>query len=373
MMAGSINDRIKQLRSRRDGSTAMTMDSANALAKALYPNIEPWEKRASTSQPHTRYAIGAMQPVSDAYTKVSIETADRVINQLRDRLPKAGIDAAFRLQGSVPLDVHIKGVSDVDLLVLDTDFFTYKTAGARAVRGGYTSPSAKTSLGVLSKLRAQIESDLVAAFPAANVDKTGAKAVKVSGGSLARDVDVVPAHWLDTIDYQSSGKEIDRGVIILNKKTATTIENLPFLHIDRIRARCIGTGGGLRKAIRLCKNVKEDSDKKILLPSFDIAATMYHADMAELRNGLSFELAILAETQRHLDSLACNPAYAKRLFVPDLSRPIFDTDEKWQGLLQLSQEMDDLLSNVYIENAAGILSYGRPMSERRMAVSLFAA
>jgi len=35
--------------------------------------------------------------------------------------------------------------------------------------------------------------------------------------------------------------------------------------------------------------------------------------------------------------------------------------------------MDDLLSNVYIENAAGILSYGRPMSERRMAVSLFAA
>jgi hypothetical protein len=373
MMAKSINDRINQLRSRRDGSAGVTLDSASTFAKSLYPSLESWEKRASSSQPHTRYAIGAMQPVSDAYTKVSLETANRVISQLRDRMPKAGIEVQYRLQGSVPLDVHIKGVSDVDLLVLDTDFLVYKTAGAKAMRGGYTNPSTKTSVGVLSRLRTQIESDLETAFPAAKVDKTGAKAVKVSGGSLARHVDVVPSHWLDTIEYQASGIEVDRGVTILDNKAMVTVENLPFLHIERIRARCVGIGGGLRKSIRLCKNVKEDSDQKIMLPSFDIAATMYHADMTALRRGLIYDLAILGETQRHLDNLARNPSYAKGLLVPDLSRPIFNTDEKWQGLLQLSAEMDDLLSNVYAENAAGILSYGRPMSEKRNAISAVAA
>ena len=279
----------------------------------------------------------------------------------------------FRLQGSVPLDVHIKGVSDVDLLVLDDGFVTYMVMGAKALAGGYTSPATRTSVGVLSKLRSQIESDLQAAFPAATVDKSGAKAVKIFGGSLARHVDVVPAHWLDTIAWQDSGKEVDRGVKILDKKAGTTIENLPFLHIERIRSRCIGTGGGLRKAIRLCKNVKEDSERQIFLPSFDIAATMYHADMSALRNGLVFELAILSETQRHLDFLAVNQAYARTLLVPDGSRAIFDTDEKWQGLLRLSSEMDDLLSNVFVENAPGLLGYGSSMSQKRGAVASISA
>jgi O-acetyl-ADP-ribose deacetylase (regulator of RNase III) len=46
-----------------------------------------------------------MQAVSADYTRVSIETADRIANQLS----KANLNVEFRLQGSVPLDVHIKG------------------------------------------------------------------------------------------------------------------------------------------------------------------------------------------------------------------------------------------------------------------------
>jgi hypothetical protein len=378
-MAVNIDYRLNQLRARRDGRRGMpveTVDSAtyaDSLAARLFPAPEPWEKRGSAGQRHTRYAIGAMQAVSETYTKVSIDTANRVADQLRTRLPKTGFSVDFRLQGSVPLDVHIKGASDVDLLVLDTVFLTYRTAGARALSGGYGSAGTRNSVQVLSSLRAQIETDLPLAYPAATVDTSGAKAVKLSGASLARDVDVVPAHWLDTIEYQASGREIDRGVEILDAKKRISIENLPFLHIDRIRARCIDVGGGLRKSIRLCKNVKADSDRKITLPSFDIAATMYHANMDALRRGQYIELAILAETQRHLDFLACNPQHAKTLRVPDNSRLIFDTDEKLQGLLQLSLEMDDLLSNVYGENAPGLLDRVMPMNEKRAAVSAVAA
>lgn len=355
-MASDINKRLNQLRARRNGSDRMAMDESvrrEILSKSLYPTLEPWEKRSNVNQPYTRYALGAMQPVSETYTRVSIDTADRVANQLKNRLTKAGFDAEFRLQGSVPLDVHIRRVSDVDLLAIDTSFLNYMTAGVKA-QSGFYSPTNKTSSGVLKKLRAQVESDLVTAFPEAKVDISGAKAVKLSGGSLPRSVDVVPAHWLDTIEYQSSGLEHDRGIIIYNNSTDQTIENLPFLHIKRIETRCKSIDGGLRKAIRLCKNVKADEDYDINLSSFDIASTMYHANMSALERGRVYELAILAETQYFLDFLVCNQSYAKTLLVPDGSRNIFDSHEKIEGLTLLSINIDSLLTNVYEENALGV-------------------
>lgn len=368
-MASDINARLSQLRARRMGEpsvVALSNESAsNRYFAADAAEVEDWERRGTSSQRWTRYAIGAMQAVGKKYTEVSEQTGERVANQLRDRLAKAGINAEFRLQGSVPLDVHIKRVSDVDVLAITTDFYTYNNTGARALRGGYTNPSQRTSSGVLSSLRQQVESDLDDAFPVATVDKTGAKAVKVSGGSLPRSVDVVPAHWHDTREYQASGQLADRAVTIYNKKTGETIDNLPFLHIERVGSRCDRINGGLRKAIRLCKSVKADSDRDIQLSSYDIAAIMYHADMSALHLGRYSDLAVLSETQRHLDALYRDPVAANRLWVPDGSRVIFDASEKRDWLLHLSVEMDELLKNVYEENFTSQFSSGLPQGMQR--------
>lgn len=353
-MAADINRSLRQLRARRDGTDRIALDESvrsEMLARILYPTEEAWEKRGRSDQLHTRYAIGAMQAVGETYTRVSRETADRVAKQLQDRLSRVGINIEFRLQGSVPLDVHIRRVSDVDLLVIDQSFLIYQYGGVRA-QSGYYLPSSDTSAGVIRRLRLQVEDDLPQAFPAATVDSSGAKAVKISGGSLARSVDVVPAHWYDSVAYQASGKETDRGVKIYNKKTGETIENFPFLHISRVAARCDSIGGGLRKAIRLCKNVKADSDRDIPLPSYDIAATMYHANMNTLRWGQFNDMAVLSETQGFLDMLATNHDFAKTLVTPDGTRKIFDSSEKLTGLVRLSVEMDELLDNVYRENAS---------------------
>lgn len=351
-MVPDIDARLSQLRARRRGepSFAALSKSASVYFTEDAAEVEDWEKRGTTSQRWTRYAIGAMEAVGKKYTEVSVQTGERVASQLRDRLARAGIDAEFRLQGSVPLDVHIKRISDVDVLAITKDFYTYNLTGDQALRGGYRNPSQQTSSGVLSSLRQHVESDLEDAFPAATVDKSGAKAVKVSGGSLPRTVDVVPAHWYDTKEYQASGRMADRAVTIYNKKTGETIDNLPFLHIERIGSRCDGIGGGLRKAIRLCKSVKADSDRDIQLSSYDIAAIMYHADMSTLHIGQFSTLAILTETQRHLDTLAQDSTAASRLWVPDGSRLIFDSAEKRDWLFRLSMEMDALMANVYQEN-----------------------
>lgn len=341
---------------------------ADTLAKSFLD--EGWQKRA-LNQPYTRYAIGAMQAVDPDYTRISLETAERVGKQLRSGLVNQGFEVDFRLQGSVPLDVHIRGVSDVDLLNLDTSFLTYHGAGPRA--GYYTSPTPKTSLSVLLSLRSAAETVLKSAFPKATVDTSGGKAIKVSGGSLARPVDVVPSHWHDSVTYQRTLAEQDRHVTILDKKVPTTLDNLPFKHIAAVRSRCNQTGGGLRKAIRLAKNVKADAAKegtKIDLPSFDIAATMYHADQGALGMGQFYELAVLAEVQRHLDHLATNSAYARTLWVPDGSRLIFDTQAKFDGLVALSLEMDDLAREVAKEQKPLLKLYDGPsLADSRAAIA----
>ena len=350
----SIDNNLARLRRRRrDGGSVYTFDAADtSVFLAKNRQQESWENRA-TDKPFTRYALGAMQEVDPDYTRISITTAERIQNQLYGRLLEEGKATEFRLQGSVPLNIHIKGVSDVDILTLDKGFLTYATAGIRAQRGEYRYPSTETAVSKLQSLRSQCITALRKAFPAVTLDTSGRKSLRLSGGSLAREVDVVPAHWLDTVDYQRTGLEYHRGVAILDTSVPATLNNFPFLHIERIRSRCTTASGGLRKAIRLCKNIKADAleeGRPCGLSSFDIAGLLYHADMDQLRQGAIYELAVLAETQRFLAFLVTNTAHAKTLEVPDGSRRVLDEDGKLLSLAQLSHEVDMLMLQVAQEH-----------------------
>lgn len=373
-MARNVTGRLSRLNQRRRGTDRLNrvaMDSMSDLIAKAQIN-ESWEKRVSTSQPYTRYALGAMQEVGPDYTRISLETGRRIGEQLDTGLTALGFSVDFRLQGSVALNVHIRGVSDVDILLLDTGFLTFAPLGRLGQAGSYYSPSTKNSLGVLTILRQEAEKILKAKYPAAMVDCSGGKAINISGGSLARPVDVVPSHWFDNVDYQASRQEHDRSVTILNKSVPTTLDNLPFLHIKRVHDRDTSVFGSLKKAIRLCKHVKndaEDEGTEIDLPSFDIAAAMYYADLGALRMGSMYELRILAETQRHLDWLTNHEGEAKKLLVPDGSRPIFNTSSKLVGLRKLSVEMDDLMQEVAKEQRPSLALGSPAWSESRDALS----
>lgn len=347
-MARDVARRLAQLQKRRSGTDRLfAMDSAYAdavIAKSLLQ--EAWQKRVLKGA-YTRYALGAMQEVDADYTKVSLETAERVGKSLSAGFSALGTPIEFRLQGSVALNVHVRGMSDVDLLNLHGTYLTYHKFGPKA--NTYGGSTGKSSLEVLKDLRIQCESILKKSFPAAHVDCSGGKAIKISKGSLQRPVDVVPSHWFDTRDYQEHGLEFYRGVTILDKKANTTCDNFPFKHIGLINYQDSQASGGLKKAIRLAKNVKYELDEEggvVDFPSFDIAATMYHADIASLKLGATYELAILAETQRFLSYLAANESAAKALMVPDGSRLIFDRQSKLEGLSQLAVEMEDLAKEV---------------------------
>ncbi|WP_260683583.1 hypothetical protein [Rhizobium laguerreae] len=135
-MARDIGKRLNQLHTRRTGVDRLgrvAQDTAADVLKKSYLE-ESWQKRAK-DQPYTRYCLGAMQEVDQDYTRISLETAERVGKQLLEGLQAANIPVDFRLQGSVPLNVHIRGVSDVDLLTLETSFLLYATNGLKAKSG----------------------------------------------------------------------------------------------------------------------------------------------------------------------------------------------------------------------------------------------
>lgn len=329
--------KLANLRSRRMGlgSTALSANFREAVA--LDSLTEAYEKRAKTDA--IKYALGAMQALDAKYTAISFQEGDRVKNQLSPCLQSLGISATFEYQGSVPLDIHIRQASDIDLLVLHDRFVTFDQAGTR-------EPTyVRLSISVLDemlKLRSQCESILTQKFPAVTVDVSGAKSISLSGGSLQRKIDVVPSHWHDTAAYQVSREKYDREVKVLDKHERTLITNRPFLHMRRIEEKDGRTNGCTKKVIRLLKNLKRDSNKDIKLSSYDIAALVWHCNDQALNKPYYLELSLIAETQSWLQVLVNNPGYAKTLDVPDLSRKIFDSEDKFLALRHLKAEVDEL-------------------------------
>ncbi len=66
-----------------------------------------------------------MNGVEQSYTERSKEAGERVKNHLKETLN----DVVYRYQGSVMTNTHIKGNSDIDLLVITDKFYTFDRAG----------------------------------------------------------------------------------------------------------------------------------------------------------------------------------------------------------------------------------------------------
>ncbi|MFM5270044.1 hypothetical protein ACEUAK_06870 [Aeromonas veronii] len=335
-MSKDVSRRLSDLKARRQGKT-MTMDS-------LYESVAGLEKFESRSTGEwSKYALGIMQEVDPVYTKNSIAEGERVKNQIINRI---STNVVFDYQGSVPLNVHIRGVSDIDILVLLNDYLTYDSTGTKA--STYYPWVGPSGIEQLASLRNELEVELKAAFWGAEVDITGDKAIGLSGGSLKRKVDVVPSHWHDSATYQSSQNKKDREVYIFQKNSNTTFCNRPFLHIDKVNEkdqRCLGC---IKKIVRMLKNLKADCDNpsSISVNSYEIAGLVYHFEEQPISFSFYQELALIAATRQQLDRMIDNKQWTMGLITPDGIRKIIDSEEKFESLKLLRAEVNDLLKNL---------------------------
>lgn len=313
----NYSQKINRLRDRRQGLYArdgLTFDSV-ALAALSANTSRKTERFANLAQPEAvKYAIGAMQAVDAEYTQKSFAEGDRVKSQLADGLSTAGITAAFDYQGSVPLDVHVRGNSDIDLLALDASFVTADLSAQQQYFYTFTSVS---PLDSLKSLRSECISILTKRFWATKVDAGPSKAISLSGGSLQRDIDVIPSHWHDTLEWKQTNDKRYRDIYVLDSKKSELTKNRPFMHIGQISDKCAQAGGSLRKAIRLLKNLRYDADKHIDLSSYDIAAIAWHMTLNELIVPYGVDLLLVERVRLHLKLILDNSEYRNALRVPD--------------------------------------------------------
>ncbi|MDD2384620.1 MAG: hypothetical protein PHN18_10560 [Sulfurospirillaceae bacterium] len=296
-----------------------------------------------------KYAIGGMAPVDEKSTNISISEGQRVADSLIKSLALRGINATAKLQGSVALDVHIKGHSDVDMLIVYEDLVIVEVP--EIFPHMYSSPSTPRSMvDVIKDIRLNSENILPKNFPQANIDCTGNKAIKLSEGSLLRKVDIVPASWYDTRDYQQTRQQSDRGIKIYHKNTHELELNLPFKHIKLISDRDDIYNGNLRSVIRLMKNIvadmpdyKQHAAKK--LSSYDLASIAYHMEQ-ELYLPYNMRVGLVEKIRAFLYLLFTNYSFRDNLNVPDLSRKIFNHQDKIKSLEILLIEFSSLAESI---------------------------
>jgi hypothetical protein len=324
-----IQSRLERLAQRR---TDTNLFEINAKSYESYRNLDVPEA--------IKYIIGSMQPIDTRYTERTIEQGKRVQDQLAKRLA-SGVE--YRFQGSVLNDTHIKQHSDIDLLVFVEKFtFVKKPLTPR-------NPYQGDSVQDLRNLRSETKTALETAFPAVKVDDSGSRSIEMSGGSLARNVDVVPAAWLDTMEYDQTGDEVYRGVKVFNKSDSTFTANYPFKNATEIDAKDRRCGGGMRKATRFMKTLKADSDVE-MPSSYDLASIAWNMPDASLNYGMPWDLKIFFGCRDFVRRLVEDAEFRDSLYVPDGSRKLFasghTTVEKARALLADIDQLANQVSHI---------------------------
>lgn len=346
----------------RDSSSLLTNlrsrynPDGNLLVEGrMYSELSGIEKNTA------KYIKAAMCEVDSTYTQITLDAGNAVKAQLNAK--QHGI--SYEFQGSVMTQTHIRGVSDIDLLTLTNTFedteltkvinildnysqkSQYSWTGQQRLQKFYDDFSRYTgdSDQVLMQLRLNNEAILKAAY--SNCDTSNAKAIKVKNLHYNRNIDVVTANWLVTVDsIVHDGDKTYKGVKVFDKDKRTTLPpDYPFLSIKRINDRSAETGGRLKRMIRFLKNIVADSDKTIDLHSFEINAICYSCPPAEYQNLYYLDLA--RYIWRYMYNLHQDTARLNALKSVDGSEYVFlGKPERIQALKTLEDQVWHLLQTL---------------------------
>ena len=321
----SIDDRYERLLRRR----------APSLERVLTKFAEAYEQQPGK---WTKYILGAVAAVGKKRTETLNEQGTRVEEQLAARLKTPYPHLAFRRQGSVSNNTHIRYYSDVDVLTIIDKFEALEYP--QQPKTPYTGNPEQDLLD----LRNTAAKELASAFPAAKIDNTGSTSVGLTGGSLLCKVDVVPANWLNTNAYAAGAGENTRGIEVLSKEKMQRISNYPFLFNSRLDAHDARRTGIPRMLVRLLKTVKadyqeENPKQQVALSSFDLCSLVYRMPDAYLGSPVNQPLDIVRNLLLWLAHLHASEDVRSSLNVIDDSRKIFNEAQKVSDLVTLYAEL----------------------------------
>lgn len=306
-----------------------------------------------------QFVNSAMKAVDPVYTAKSKEAGEKV----KEHLSRGLQNKVFRYQGSVMTDTHIRGYSDIDLLVISTKFYSYdsqrvnnillnesrkqefrESSVKKLITERDTSSYSGDSLSDLLKLRLDSETILSGVYDECDVTKP--KAIKIENKNLNREVDVVIANWYDDVRSIINDKGVNRGIQVYDKSLHQKGRaDYPFVSIERINVKSSNTEGRLKKMIRFLKNVKEYSGLEIDLSSFDINAICYDINENKYKHLTYYKLVGVIYDQ--MNSLCTDKSHSDELVSVDEREYIFRNDStKLENLKVLMEEVNTILQDL---------------------------
>ncbi|APA92223.1 nucleotidyltransferase domain-containing protein [Myroides sp. ZB35] len=245
----------------------------------------------------------SMQGVGKEYTDKSFQAGDAVKTHLSSVLSSVN----YEYQGSVMTNTHIKGNSDIDLLVISNRsyFFDYdiKSKYEETIRYFNLNESQKqrvnehlnatsysgNTLQDLRNNRINSETKLESVYTIFNNEKP--KCIQITNQNVHRDVDIVFASWHKTFEglKEANNKKNKIKIYDYHQHELGRVES-PFISIDLINTKDAYVNGRLKKMIRFIKTIKADSEVDINLSSFDINAICFNIPIDKYQDKIYSEL-----------------------------------------------------------------------------------
>lgn len=311
------------------------------------------------------YVRTAMAAVDSKYTSDIKQAGENVKTHLQRTLE----NVVYAFQGSVMTDTHIKGNSDIDLLVIAAEF--YNVPGSSQLQELYNKPNLtekqKSKIGeiyhapkftgnsehILHQNRLKIEETLSQKYKEHDIKKP--KCVTIYNSDLRKWVDSVVACFADDQFSILNLQEAKfRGIKIYEKNVGTGKTDHPFYTIDQINSKSARNFGRLKKMIRFLKNFMFDSEHGFeFLKTFDINIICFDINESLYQNSHYIELLFIMQNQ--LQRIIDDSYYRNNLKSIDGSEKVFYDEngnfrnEKFNEVKILNSELNELLNRIYIK------------------------
>jgi hypothetical protein len=283
-----------------------------------------------------KYLFESMKPIGEKYNAKTIQAAENVQGHLERGL-KVHFERAYRTQGSVKTNTNIRVHSDFDLLTIIDRYFYPQTSNGNT----YTASDPDEDIQELRKQATEIMK-----FQYDTVDDSGDKCISIENKHLNRKVDIVFAYWYNSDKYQEVKDEFYRGIYLYNFKKKTKHRDFPFATIHNVNVKGDNTNDGLRKGVRLLKNLRADSEIELkVLKSFQLNSIVYSIDNAPLSYNVGDEIRIARVVSEQMGKLIDEPIYRKSIVSPNgVEKPLID-DDTVPELVLLKSDLDTLIED----------------------------
>jgi hypothetical protein len=201
-------------------------------------------------------------------------------------------------------------------------------------QGGYYDTGVSYSY-TSACMRAEITSELVAAFGTSAVDDSGNNAIRVKGLEASRsEVDVVPCFTLHHIIGQTIlARTTVQGTAILSKDGANFTLNYPDQHADNGRSKRLRTGLQFKRVVRIVKRLRADMTERGILghevPSFLAECLVYLVDDQYFTTASDDRYNRVSRVLNRLAEILANPLFAYTLYEINGVKPLFGGGQGW--------------------------------------------